>query len=291
MPRVTVEGCALHYEDDDFSDPWTPSETVFVHHAFGRNSSLWYQWVPLLASQFRVIRLDMRGHGRSAAPATAHVWSVDGLIGDIVAVLDAVDTGPVHYLGEALGGMLGISLAARAPERFRSLTVTSCGAAVPQHETEAAFAVDGQGWGDAMEVLGVGGWARQHMVPGGFAGSDGSPERRRWLVDQWQRTPVEVAQSLHATVGGYDVSELLSQVTVPTLVIAAARSHFWDLAAQAQVFEAIPGAQLAVVDGPGAEVCFDNAPDAARAFLAFVASLPPAPKITGENDGERSWTS
>jgi hypothetical protein len=39
----------MHYEVDDFTDPWKPAETLWIQHGFGRSSRFWYHWVPPLA--------------------------------------------------------------------------------------------------------------------------------------------------------------------------------------------------------------------------------------------------
>ena len=58
MPRVTLDQTLeMYYEDDDYTDPWREPEAVVLHHGNAKNSFLWYAWVPLLARQYRVVRL------------------------------------------------------------------------------------------------------------------------------------------------------------------------------------------------------------------------------------------
>jgi pimeloyl-ACP methyl ester carboxylesterase len=70
MPTAHLPG-HLHpyYEDDNFTDPWAASETVILHHGNAKHAQLWYAWEPLLAGEFRVIRLGARGFGKSSIPA------------------------------------------------------------------------------------------------------------------------------------------------------------------------------------------------------------------------------
>jgi pimeloyl-ACP methyl ester carboxylesterase len=75
MPIAQLPGnLQMYYEDDDFTDPWTTAETVILHHGNAKNARLWYAWVPLLARDYRVIRVDARGFGRSSIPA----WGTTG---------------------------------------------------------------------------------------------------------------------------------------------------------------------------------------------------------------------
>ena len=65
---TTADGLKLAYYVDDFTDPWRKPDTLLLLHAAMGNSQRWFQWVPRLARQYRVVRLDLRGHGNSAMP-------------------------------------------------------------------------------------------------------------------------------------------------------------------------------------------------------------------------------
>ncbi len=69
MPTARIDDTLeMYYEDDAFTDPWATPEVVLLHHGNFKSSQLWYSWVPLLARDYRVLRLDARGFGRSTAP-------------------------------------------------------------------------------------------------------------------------------------------------------------------------------------------------------------------------------
>ena len=142
MPKIRANNYEMHYEVEDFTDPWKPAQTVWIQHGFGRSSRFWYHWVPPLAGHYRVVRRDMRGHGQSADPGPDYQWSVDDLLNDMKGFLDALGLDRVHYVGESVGGILGIAFAARWPERFKSMTLCATPTAirppVPRRFTWAA---------------------------------------------------------------------------------------------------------------------------------------------------------
>src|SRR5690606_17190336 len=71
---------------------------------------------------YRVITMDLRGHGRSGKPTHQSDYEMDKLVGDAVAVLDDAGAEQAHFGGYSVGARLGFSLAVAAPQRLLSLT-------------------------------------------------------------------------------------------------------------------------------------------------------------------------
>ena len=108
MPIAPLAGdLEMYYDDDNFTDPWRDPETVetiVLHHGNAKSGRLWYAWPPLLARQYRVIRVDMRGFGRSTVPEPGYDWSLEGFAGDLRNLLDHLELDKVHLIGETIGG-------------------------------------------------------------------------------------------------------------------------------------------------------------------------------------------
>ena len=84
ITRCTVQhfnasdGLRLAYTIDDFTDPWLKSPTLLLLHAAMGHSRRYYAWVPRLCRHYRVVRMDLRGHGefrRAAGGAARSQWS------------------------------------------------------------------------------------------------------------------------------------------------------------------------------------------------------------------------
>jgi pimeloyl-ACP methyl ester carboxylesterase len=271
MPKVIANNYEMHYELDDFTDPWRASETIWIQHGFGRSSRFWYHWVPRLAGHYRVLRRDMRGHGQSADPGPNYVWSVEDLLNDMKGFLDALGLGRVHYIGESLGGILGVAFAARWPECFKSLTLCSSPTAI-RPPVQKMFAVGYESWEAALGKLGAGGWVKALMERGGGLGG-ANPAHLEWIVREWAKAPTHVLQGLCRLVPSVDITPLLPQVKVPTLVLAPARSPISPLTEQVMIRDSIPGARIAVVEGRGHEIYVDDPDACVAAILKFLSSL------------------
>jgi pimeloyl-ACP methyl ester carboxylesterase len=271
MPKVTANNYEMHYELDDFTDPWKTPETVWIQHGFGRSSRFWYHWVPPLASRYRVLRRDMRGHGQSADTGRSYVWSVDDLLNDMKGFLDALGLDRVHYVGESVGGILGVAFATRWPGRFKSMTLCATPTAI-RPPIQRMFAVGHENWETALGKLGPGGWVKALMEQGGGTGG-ANPAHVDWIVSEWSKTPTHVLQGLCRMVPSVDITPLLPQVRVPTLVLAPARSPISPLSEQVMIRDSIPGARIAVVEGRGHEIYVDDPAACIAALVGFLATL------------------
>ncbi len=88
--------------------------TVCFTHSLNSDGGMWVeQMVPLLAAGYRVLRLDMRGHGGSE-PVDGD-YTMDALAADVKGALDVLDIKKVHYIGLSIGGMIGQGFALANP--------------------------------------------------------------------------------------------------------------------------------------------------------------------------------
>ncbi len=120
---------------------------VMMAHSLGCNLHMWDPQMPVLQDKFRVIRLDMRGHGQS--DVTPGPYTLEGLGDDVIAVMDALSLKSVHWVGLSIGGMIGQGLLLRYPERFLSAALCDTSSAIPSeampvwHDRIAKVTADG----------------------------------------------------------------------------------------------------------------------------------------------------
>ena len=86
---------SIHYEIDDYTDPWKPADTLILVHAAMGSSKRFYAWVPHLARHVRVVRIDMRGHGSSGIPGPDQL-SPQRLVQDVIELADRVGARRFH---------------------------------------------------------------------------------------------------------------------------------------------------------------------------------------------------
>lgn len=274
MPHLTVNGWATYYELDDFTPPWETRTAVFIQHGMGRNAQFWRHWPPSLATQWPVIRRDLPGHGGSDDPGPDYPWTMDALVDDLAAFLDALDVPKIHFLGESTGGMLGVAFAARHPELLQSLTLCASPTTIGP-AGQRFFAMGYADWQTAIRTLGPRGWAEALSRLGGTMGQMNEAQRR-WTFAQFDRIPTRALEDYSRLISETDVAPLLARISVPTLILAPTRSAATPLAQQHAMSDAIPNARLVEIDGEAHEIYRDRADDCIAAFTAFLRSVEPA---------------
>ena len=109
----TRDGQSLAYDIADFTDPWRTPDTMLLLHAAMGNSRRWFRWVPRLARHFRVVTMDLRGHGASQLPRPEDPFSLDHLVGDARELLDLLGCESAHVVANSAGGYVAQKLAIR----------------------------------------------------------------------------------------------------------------------------------------------------------------------------------
>jgi 3-oxoadipate enol-lactonase len=210
---INAGGLRVHYEST--GDRKRP--VVVLSHALGTDLRLWDGQVDPLARFFRVVRYDIRGHGRSEV--TPGPYSI-GLLGrDLIALLDALDINAAHIAGVSLGGFIAQWVAANAPDRVGRIVLANT---APRVGTAA-------GWDSRIAI--IRGQGIEGIVDGSIS---------RWFTPEFiAREPATIASIRRAlsetSADGYvscceairemDLRGLAPRIRARTLAVAGARDE------------------------------------------------------------------
>jgi 3-oxoadipate enol-lactonase len=278
MPR-TARG--LHYEVTDLRPTWLRkarnSRPVVFHHGVGASLEIFDEWVPIVATHHPVVRFDMRGFGRSVVPPETHKWTMAELIADLLEVGEtAFGNGPLHVMGESIGGTIALAAGLEHPARIASVAMSN--AAINGGHIGYA-----PGWRAEVARVGIDGWSRRLMemrfVPGAVA-----PEVLAWFADAQARSHAHVVVGLGELLIGTDLRSELPAFKLPLLMIMPDRSPFVSLSQVAALVELVPQTEVAVFPGARHGLPLSHAKEAATTLLGFlqrVESGKPFPPRTG----------
>jgi 3-oxoadipate enol-lactonase len=212
---------------------------VVLSNSMGADLRMWDGIVDVLSEHFRVVRYDTRGHGQS--PAAPGPYSMDDLADDVVALLDTLGVEKAHLVGLSLGGMMGMRLAARDPERIDRL-VLLCTAAfleVGPGYTERAAQVRAQGTGSVAEGV-VSRWFTPAYL-------EQHPDVRAHHEAMCAATSAEGYAGSCEAIAAMDLRPDLPQVTAPTLAIAGADDPATPPSYLREIADGVPDGRLVVV--------------------------------------------
>lgn len=213
---------------------------VVLSNSLGSTYWMWDAQLATLEERFQVIRYNSRGHGESPVPTGP--YSIDDLTDDVVAVLDRYGIGRAHVVGLSLGGMTGIRLAARNPERVDRLALLCTAAHLPPEQAwrDRAATVRSTG-ADAVSAAVIDRWFTAAFL-------DAHPATRRAFQAMIDATPAEGYAGCCEAIAGMDVRGDLGAITAPTLVIAGADDPATPPAMLADIAAGIADAELMVVE-------------------------------------------
>ena len=239
LRRFEHRGGSLQYAVAGDGDP-----VVFID-GFGLDSDMWAPQWPALSQRYRVMRYDLRGYGRSSLPEGAYSH-----VDDFLALVDFLQMRPAHLVALSMGGRYALRIAQAAPSAVRSLTL-------------AGTALDGHNWSAD--------WLRRwRQITDAAKAGDIGAARQQWLrhaLFEPALEQTETAAALESMIARYSgwhwrhrdpdegpshpIAELLSSVTIPTLVVVGGRDlpDFQNIAQR--VARDMPNVELRAISNAG----------------------------------------
>ena len=128
MPHVTNDALKLHYETEGAGPP------VLFMHGYTSTIALWRDQVPVFSPDYRLICMDLRGHGESEG-TDIEGYNFAALAADALAVLDQEGVERATIVGHSMGGMVAQELLARHGDRVGAavFSSTTCKAPAPEY--------------------------------------------------------------------------------------------------------------------------------------------------------------
>jgi pimeloyl-ACP methyl ester carboxylesterase len=297
---VRVDGAFTYVRDTPPVGP--DAEPALYVHGLGGSSQNWTDVASLLSHRLDAQAIDLPGFGRSEP---ARRYTVGAFSSRVIRWIEAADRGPVHLIGNSLGGAISVKVAALRPDLVRTLTLISPALpfldprrsvqgrmlpllALPRAERiasrrlaaiepealtrqvlEACFAdpgrIEPQRLAEAIEE------ARQRYDVPWY--TDAYVRTLRALVSSFLRAYLPGTGSLWRTAG---------RVAVPTLVIGGEMDRLVDIRVAPQAAAVIPDARLIVLRGVGHVAQMETPELVARAIIGLLDDadvLPPVAKV------------
>ncbi len=249
---TTSDGLRLAYTVDDYTDPWTPKDTLVMLHAAMGSSRRFYAWVPHLARDFRVVRLDMRGHGDSGAPGEDQL-DFERLGRDVIELLDHLGIASAHLAGSSAGGIIAQSLASRHPGRVKTLASFAAVPGMKNSKTDRAS------WLKKIGDKGIAGFLRE-TIADRLALDRVEPGFVDWFIEESARTDVDALSRFVPMMVKVDLVPELGKIRCPVLVVVPGADPILSVEEYRLIEGQIPHCEFVVYDGMPHNIT-DEVPD------------------------------
>ncbi|GLU46324.1 3-oxoadipate enol-lactonase [Nocardiopsis ansamitocini] len=225
---------------------------VVLSGSLGSTLEMWDPQMAGLAGRFRVVRYDIRGHGRSPLPRTP--WTIADLGSDVLRLLDRLKARRAHFAGLSIGGMTGMWLGAHAPERVGRLALicTSPKLGTPEGWAAQAALVRAKGTGAVADAV-IGRWFTPAFL-------EREPQIVADLTSMIAGTPVEGYAGCCEAIGCMDLRGDLGSISAPTLVITGEHDFAVPPEEGKLIADMIPGARLEVLADAAHLASWERAP-------------------------------
>ncbi|MCC6946342.1 MAG: 3-oxoadipate enol-lactonase [Bradyrhizobiaceae bacterium] len=236
MPFIDADGTPINVEIEGKAD----APVLVFSNSLGTNLHMWDEQAKALAGRFRVVRYDQRGHGKSGVPDG--VYSIERLSRDVIAILDALEIRRAHFCGLSMGGMTGMWLACNAPDRLEKLVLanTAPRSQNPDLWNARIRTVRAKGVA-ALADTAINVWFTKEF-------REREPQKIAWVREMFSATPTQGYIGCCGGIRDMDQRWALSQIRLPTLIIAGRHDNATPLSASEFIASRIAGSELTVLD-------------------------------------------
>ena len=251
MPHLARGDARLYYEDDG------DGPAILMTHGFVASTGMWDGQVTAFRDAYRLVRWDMRGHGRTECPDDPSAYGQDITVADMVAILDHLEIDQAIIVGHSLGGFMSLRFNVMHSDRVKALVLQGCG---PGYRSDTSRAK----WNERVD-----GRAKT-ILEEGYKALGGAAE----VPVSLQRSSQELAYAAKGILAQVDakVIDSLPGISVPTLVIIGAGDDYY-LQGSDYMASRISGADYIVVPDAGHGVNVDQSEFVNKAFADFFAKV------------------
>jgi 3-oxoadipate enol-lactonase len=237
-------GVKIYYQDQWLGVPWLNGEPAILLHGNLETHEIWYGWVPRMAQQFRLIRPDLPGFGRSVAPRDFE-WSLPNFAKVLANFLDGLGLTSAHVIGAKTGGAIAMQFAATYPQRTRTLVVAS-----------GPFSSVAPGTDNNSQQVRL--------------GSAATKEEMAFFDKLRDNTAPETLHGMNGMLANFNLDSILPRISAPTLILTSDHSALQSVETVLRYQQKIPHSRLLVLTSDAYHVAVANANECVTNVLAFI---------------------
>lgn len=263
--KPIINGIEVFYEDSGNSS----ALPIVLVHAFPLSHEMWQPQIASLASKYRVITYDIRGHGKSGIGDGQYM--LEFFVDDLIGLLDFLQLNKAVLCGLSMGGYIVLRVAERNPERIYAMILADTQSKSDSNEAKIKRSA-------AIKMLKTKGvqayadsFAKGALAPENYSGKIDVVKKIKQIIES--NTPLGIGGALLALAGRTDTTSFLSNVKIPTLIIVGESDALTPVALSEAMRNQIPGSELHIIRHAGHISNIENPDEFNKHLLNFLDKI------------------
>lgn len=267
MPVLQRPTCSIYYEDTGPRD----AQAVVLLPSLLCDVEMFEHLARALSERYRVLHVEMRGHGRSSAPSKR--FTQEDQADDVAALLDHSGVQRATLVGLSQGGFTAMRAAIYHPSRVRALALLNTSAEPESPVNRAKY----MALAASVLAVGVTDPVAQAVLPLMF--SDSFMHSQPAVVERWKQKWLALDRrgtflAVDAVANRGDLRALLSKITAPTLVLSGECDRALPPSKGEEIAKRIAGARFVLLSGAGHLSAVEQPEAITRIVGAWIDELP-----------------
>lgn len=258
MPKLQINNLDVNY-----GMAGQGPSLLFIH-GLGSSGQDWSEQVAFFSKDFKVITVDVRGHGQTGKPPGP--YSIKLFADDAAAFIRSLGLSPVHVVGISMGGMIAFQLAVSHPELLKSMSIVNSGPEMVAHSFRERLQIF-----QRLVIFRLLGMRKiGEIISGRLFPKNEQEELRNTMIERWAQNAKRAYMDSFKALVGWSVAEYISNIHIPTLVIAADEDYTPVSLKEAYVSN-MPNARLVVINDSRHATPLDQPEEFNKTLAAFLS--------------------
>jgi len=244
-------------------------EAIVLLHGFAANKDVWLRFARQIPKRYRIIAIDLPGHGDSGSQAHASYRPAD-LAARVVQITDQLNLNEFHLAGNSLGGWVATLIAAERPQHILSLGLISAVGVYPPTPSELQtmlerghnplIASNRADFNDLMDLL----FFRRPTMPWPIR------QALTHLAQSRHSINCKIFDDIYANLLEKEITDLLPGITMPTLILWGDKDRVLHVSSADVFHEHIPRSKVVIMKDCGHALIIERPSETAAHYLAFL---------------------
>jgi len=258
MPKVKVNDIEMFYIENGQGEP------LILIHGLGGDHREWLMQIPVFAQKFRVIVLDLRGHGET--DKTGEKYSLPTFAKDVIGLLDKLGIDKAHFCGVSMGGIVTLQIVLSYPQRVKKLILVNTTARLNEQSAKVVSK-----WVELFRTKGFDAYFDQ-VIKDVFHPSfiEANPDLIKQIKEMSRNRDFQTVIKAAMGLQNFNFVDQLEKISVPTLIIHGEDDEVIPVEEAKLLHQKITNSKLVIFSKSGHATIIEKAQEFNKTVIEFL---------------------